>query len=187
MPAAPSSWPDSAFLPRAGSVRRAAVARRCPLPCRPPRRPRRRNNPGPSPTPVILVPATTGPGTGPTEPTPPPDWPAPAPLPGPFDDPPPGPAEEEAARALAAVRPPERDDVRLSQEFLGVGELPATPAPAEPPAPGTTATFDVLNTGNNTYSTVEAVLVGSGEHAHFWFDTSCPSSPPPSWPHRRRL
>lgn len=130
--------------------------------------------PGPPPTPVILVPATTGPGTGPTEPAPPPDWPAPAPLPGPFDDPPPGPAEEEAARALAAVRPPERDDVRLAQGFLGVGELPATPAPTEPPAPGTTATFDVLNTGNNTYSTVEAVLVGSGEHAHFWFDTSLP-------------
>lgn len=130
--------------------------------------------PGPSPTPVILVPATTGPGTDPTQPAPPPDWPAPEPLPNPFDSAPPGPAEEEAARTLAAARPPERDDVRLAQEFLGVRGLPPTSASAEPPAPGTTASFDVLNTDDNTYATVEALLVGSGEHAHFWFDTATP-------------
>lgn len=130
--------------------------------------------PRPSPTPVFLVPATSTRVASPAPPTALPSWPAPEPLPKPFDGAPPGPDEEEAARALAAAIPPERDDVRLAQEYLGAGELPPTlpPASPEPLAAGAAATFDVLNTDSNTYSTVEALLVGSGEHAHFWFDTS---------------
>lgn len=125
-----------------------------------------------SPTPVILVPATSEPATDPAQPAPVPTWPPPEPLPVPFDGVAPGSPEEEAAEALAAARPPERDDVRLAQAFLGVGALPPTPASAEPLTAGTTAAFDVLNTDSNTYSAVEAILAGSGEHAHFWFDTS---------------
>jgi hypothetical protein len=102
----------------------------------------------------------------------PPAWPAPEPLPAPLNAAPASPAEEEAARALAGASAPERDDVTLAQEFLGVGDVQPAPAVAGLVAPGATAAFNVLNTDSNTYSTVEALLVGSGERAHFWFDTA---------------
>jgi hypothetical protein len=62
--------------------------------------------------------------------------------------------------------------VSLARDYLGLRELPPTAAGAALPVAGATASFDVLNTDNNTYSTIGARLVGSGDHAHFWFDTS---------------
>jgi immune inhibitor A len=102
----------------------------------------------------------------------PPVLPTPQPLPAPFAVSPLTPPELQTARALAAASPPERDDVTLAIELLGVASVPPTPAAAEPLEAGSTARFSVLNTDSNTYSTVEALLLGSGERAHFWYDTA---------------
>jgi immune inhibitor A len=67
-----------------------------------------------------------------------------------------------------------RDDIALAQQFRQVATVSVEPATNAPPATGDTATFTVLNIDSNTYSTIEAVLLGSGDSAHFWFDTAEP-------------
>ncbi|MDT8305151.1 MAG: immune inhibitor A [Anaerolineae bacterium] len=119
-----------------------------------------------TPAPASASPAATSTPAGP------PTWPAPQPLPSPFAIAPLTAAEIEAAQALAAASAPERDDVTLAIEFLRITEVPAPAGNAEQLAAGSTASFSVLNTDSNTYSTIEAVLVGSSESAHFWFDTT---------------
>jgi immune inhibitor A len=131
-------------------------------------------------TPAAVLTATPPPAEPPAtltataEPTvpDPPVWPTPQPLPSPFAVAPLSPAELETARLLAAASPPERDDVTLAMEFLGVTAAAEPPAPAALPVAGAVDSFTVLNTDDNTYSTVEAILLGSGERAHFWFDTA---------------
>jgi immune inhibitor A len=124
------------------------------------------------PTPTGDIPAPPATVAPAAQPPPPPVGPTPQPLPAPFAVSPLTPAELETARALAAAGPPERDDVTLAIELLGVAGVPPTPAAAEPLTSGTLTTFSVLNVDSNTYSTVEALLLGSGERAHFWFDTA---------------
>lgn len=125
----------------------------------------------PSPQPSATTPDTPTTGATPALPDLP-AWPTPQPLPSPFADSPLTAAELESARVLAAASPPERDDVALAMAFLGVPAVPQPPSVAATPTAGAVERFSVLNIDDNTYSTVEAILLGSSERAHFWFDTA---------------
>lgn len=103
-----------------------------------------------------------------------PVWPTSAPPPGRFEAIPITQEELGARAALAAVRPPARDDVALAREYKGVTEIPERPGTATSFSVGDTRQLTVLKIDNNTLVSIEAALLGVSEHAYFWFDTEAP-------------
>ncbi|HSM55537.1 MAG TPA: hypothetical protein VK879_05210 [Candidatus Sulfomarinibacteraceae bacterium] len=100
-------------------------------------------------------------------------WPAPeATAPGRQSQAPLTADQERTWDELANSSAPVRDDVTLAQMYQGVpNPLEVQPANGEPPAVGQIDDFTVLNIDSNINVSIEAIMVGSSEHAHFWFDT----------------
>lgn len=86
-------------------------------------------------------------------------------------------AQQETAYNLAALPVPERDDSRLARAYRGVLSVPAL-TPGATPQPGAQATFNISQNHTNAVLSIEALLLWSSEHAHFWFDTSYGSVQP---------
>ncbi len=79
---------------------------------------------------------------------------------------------EAVAVELAALVPPERDDLRLAVAYRGVQDTTITHPPirTEPLSVGAQETFTILNVVDNTVSEIEAELFAVSDKAYFWFD-----------------
>jgi len=120
----------------------------------------------PTLTPTLLPPTATATAV--------PTWPPPLAVPDPFAPLPLTADEVRTAGELAAVEPPARDDLRLAREYRGVTTLPPPAETAETLSVGERAPFNVLNTDSNIVVPITATLLGTSEHAYFWFDDTAP-------------